>query len=453
MKHLYAAYLLLLLLVCPAARAQIGMGGSTSPSAVLDLKSPANNKGFLMPRLTSAQRKAIASPAPGLMVFDTDKGTLYLFDGQNWLPLAITTPGMLGINRTASDGTIGDRFGSSVSISGDYAIVGGYRGAYIFARIGNNWIEQQKLSNSDARAGDLFGVSVAVSGDYAIVGCYSTVGIARPAYVFFRNGTVWTQQAMLTGSDSSVDFGTSVAISGDNMLVGDNGKAYIFNRSGTTWSQVSRLIGDGTTGDLFGISVAISGTRAIVGASIKTINGKTNQGAAYIFENFIGGIWSQQAMLTASDGEVNDYFGRSVAISGTYAVVGAYGKGTFGIADVGAAYIYSRNASSWSFQQKLTPQEQSGVRFGSSVSISGNYALVSQPYPPFGTTIAQSNATLYTLTGASWTLVRYIVDPLYNLVESGASVSISNGAFIIGGPANQSNLTTTVGKVSFGTVD
>ena len=61
----------------------VGIGTSTpQTSAALDISS--NNKGLLIPRMTSALRKAIPSPSVGLLVFDTDKNAMYLFDGQNW---------------------------------------------------------------------------------------------------------------------------------------------------------------------------------------------------------------------------------------------------------------------------------------------------------------------------------------------------------------------------------
>ncbi|MEA1966066.1 MAG: FG-GAP repeat protein, partial [Euryarchaeota archaeon] len=83
------------------------------------------------------------------------------------------------VKLTASDGAAGDFFGYSVAISGDYAVVGAREdddagsasgSAYIFKRDGTVWTEQAKITASDGAAGDLFGMSVAISGDYAVVG-------------------------------------------------------------------------------------------------------------------------------------------------------------------------------------------------------------------------------------------------------------------------------------------
>jgi hypothetical protein len=107
----------------------------------------------------------------------------------------------------------GDWFGVAVSISGDYAIVGAFhdddRGAdsgsaYIFSRSGNGtWTRQAKLTAGDGAAGDWFGMSVSISGDYAIVGAPfdddNGTG-SGSAYVFHRSGSTWTQQAKLTAA-------------------------------------------------------------------------------------------------------------------------------------------------------------------------------------------------------------------------------------------------------------
>ena len=135
---------------------------------------------------------------------------------------------------TASDAAAHDRFGQSVSIDGDYAIVGangnddagtGSGSAYIFVRSGTNWTQQAKLTASDAAEGDHFGTSVSISGDYAIVGAHANDdggSYSGSAYIFVRSGTNWTEQAKLTASDANGadEFGISVSIDGDYAIVG-----------------------------------------------------------------------------------------------------------------------------------------------------------------------------------------------------------------------------------------
>ena len=92
--------------------------------------------------------------------------------------------------------------------------------------------------------------------------------------------------------------------------------------SGNTWTQQAELTAsDGAASDDFGYSVAVSGTTAVVGAWGR----HSATGAAYVFGESAN-TWTQQAELTASDGAASDDFGYSVAVSGTTAVVGAYGN-------------------------------------------------------------------------------------------------------------------------------
>ena len=200
------------------------------------------------------------------------------------------------------------------------------------------WSEQQKLTASDAAPNDDFGTSVALSGDTAVVGAPfdDDAGSASgSAYVFVRSGTRWSQQQKLTASDAAPndDFGLAVAVSGDTAVVGAigdddagrvSGAAYVFVRSGTRWSQQQKLTAsDAASNDLFGISVAVSGDTAVVGARGDDDAGGVNSGAAYVFVRS-GTRWSEQQKLTASDAAAGIRFGNSVAVSGDTAVVGAF---------------------------------------------------------------------------------------------------------------------------------
>jgi hypothetical protein len=242
----------------------------------------------------------------------------------------------------AGDATEGDNFGRSVSISGDYAIVGApfnddnevdSGSAYIFFRDGTSWKEQAKLTAGDPGREDNFGYAAAIDGDYAIVGAWAKGGDETgAAYIFFRSGTNWKEQAKLTASDPAEGnfFGRTVAISGDYAIVGspfnddggkDVGSAYIFFRNGTTWKEQVKLIaGDAEEGDQLGSAVAISGDYAIIGSPADDDAG-SKSGSAYIFFRS-GNTWTEQAKLTAGDAAEKDNFGSAVTISGKTALVG-----------------------------------------------------------------------------------------------------------------------------------
>ena len=110
---------------------------------------------------------------------------------------------------------------------------------------------------------------------------------------------------------------------GDDDNGDGSGSAYVFKRSGTTWIEEAKLLpSDGASSDQFEYSVSIFGDYAVVGAMWHSDNGPQS-GSAYVFKRN-GTSWAQEAKLLPSDGAEADEFGRSVSISGDYAVVGAY---------------------------------------------------------------------------------------------------------------------------------
>jgi hypothetical protein len=296
----------------------------------------------------------------------------------------------------ASDAAAGDQFGWSVAISGNYAIVGAYiddnnanesGSAYIFELSNGTWTEKQKLLASDGAESDRFGESVAISGNYAIVGARRKDNYTGSAYIFELSNGTWTEKQKLLASDgeSSDHFGHSVAISGNYAIVGaysddnyysNSGSAYIFELSNGTWSQQQKLLasnGFGRSNDQFGWSVAISGNYAIVGAQGDDDNGESS-GSAFIFE-LSNGTWTEKQKLLASDGATYDSFGRSVAISGNYAIVGAYADDDKGN-NSGSAFSFELINGTWTEKKLLASDGASGARVGDSVAISGNYAIV-----------------------------------------------------------------------------
>src|SRR5436190_15792456 len=265
---------------------------------------------------------------------NSDQGSAYVFvrSGATWTQQQ---------KLTASDGAAGDFFGISVAISGDTIIVGAFGhgfgsntsdqgAAYVFVRVGATWTQQRKLAANDGTASDRFGGSVAINGETAVVGAE----LDDSAYVYLRDGTTWTQQQKLTASDGVAfdSFGVCVAISGETIVVGawnddvganpKQGSAYVFVRSLTTWTQQQKLTaGDGAPSDLVGETGAISAETIGVGAPLDNVGANSDQGSAYVFVRS-GTTWAQQQKLTASDGAPDDEFG-TVAISGDSVVAGA----------------------------------------------------------------------------------------------------------------------------------
>ncbi|MFZ4706609.1 MAG: FG-GAP repeat protein [Bacteroidales bacterium] len=338
---------LLILALGIKVNAQVAINANSAlpdNSAMLDISG--TSKGVLLPRMTSIQRKAIVNPATGLMVFDTDKSCFYYFDGSVWQALVASydanTP---GISKFASDAAAGDQFGYSVAISGDYAVVGAPYAdinghldqgvAYIFFRSGGVWAEQAKISASNGKASDYFGYSVAIDGDYVVVGApFRDVPVNAPFFPPPVND--------------------------------DQGTVYVFKRTVTTWNQQSILvIADGATGDRFGTSVSVSGNYLVAGAPYADYNSPNPQvlpsqyraGVAYVF-NTNGTIWTLHATLAGGLESIlpgwgwvcdSGEMGMSVSISNTTIIAGAPNVRTSSNQSLrnGAAFIFNLVNGIW----------------------------------------------------------------------------------------------------------
>ncbi|MHC4698347.1 MAG: FG-GAP repeat protein, partial [Planctomycetota bacterium] len=202
------------------------------------------------------------------------------------------------------------------------------------------------LTADDGVAGDLLGISAAIGGDYAFLGALSgdkdTVFNCGSVYVFRRDGVSWVQHQELNAWDASAfdEFGYSVSVGGDLLVVGapkgeipgysDTGVVDVFRRNGQTWTQQVQLVAGHfyrEQGARFGEAVALdaeppSGARLIVGASDRTVDFKKT-GEVYFFEQQGTGLWETMGFPRAATTGDNDKFGSVVSISGDWAIVGA----------------------------------------------------------------------------------------------------------------------------------
>lgn len=344
----------------------------------------------------------------------SDAGSAYMYEidsAGNWVETQ---------KIVASDREEKDYFGWAVSLSGDYAILGadgegsnvypGAGAAYIFERdVSGDWIEVKKLVPATRIQFADFGSSVSIHGNYAIVGSPSEMNNipgaenGGAAYLFERDNTgEWNLVQRIVANDSTEDamFGHSVSIHNNVALIGAiferrdasganeilaAGAAYIFERDSMgIWNQVQKIVAsDRAEIDFLGSSVSISENYALVGAMLEEEVPLEDAGAVYIFEKDSIGTWSQMQKIIASDADSMDYFGRSVSISGDLLVVGAYREDE-GLADndsinnAGAAYLFQRESNgNWSQIQKLVEPERGDLyHFGYSVSISGTDVII-----------------------------------------------------------------------------
>ena len=296
------------------------------------------------------------------------------------------------------DGADRDWFGFSVSISGDYTVVGaparneaGIKSgcAYVFARTGETWTKRSKLTPPDGAADAWFGYSVSISGERAMVGAVGDDekgSKAGAVYIFEPGDPNWPMRQKITAEDAEADdkFGFSVCINGDDAIVGaikdddsgdDAGAVYILHFDGENWLQQQKLLpSDGQAGNWFGYSVSIDGNYAAAGAIYDNENG-VNSGSAYVFKRY-GQSWVEEAKLVASDAAAGDKFGYSVSVTGDSVIVGARLDDDNGSSS-GSAYVFSRKGLDWSTEQKLTASDGApGDWLGFSVAGSADYAIV-----------------------------------------------------------------------------
>jgi len=234
------------------------------------------------------------------------------------------------------------------------------------------WQEQQMIVASDKSFVSEFGHSVSIYGNYIVVGSPGADNGGN-SYVFYGNPSppigqpVWTEMQIIKASDYAVDdhFGSSVSIYYDYFVVGDysededvaggntltsSGSAYIFryDSKNSVWSQRQKITASQRAiADYFGTSVAIYDNYILVGAigedeDANNTNTMANPGSVYFFKyNSTSATWAQNQKIVASNREDNSDFGRAIAMNANNIIIGSPKKdGAFSVTDVGSSYLY-----------------------------------------------------------------------------------------------------------------
>lgn len=305
----------------------------------------------------------------------------------------------------AADRATGDAFGASVVLQGTtaviaapYVVVGGHQqagAAYVFDYDGTQWVQTQKLTSDAPALIETFGDSVAIDGTTIVVGASGNRGpngepSVGAAYVFEKSAGTWALARKLVGNPRAARdlFGISVAVSGDVILVGASqatwtdagpglGRVHVFERGTGDWAETGVLhASDGVEGDYFGAALAFDGNRALIGAPAASIEGRSYQGAAYVYEHS-GSDWVEQTKLSAAEGGEMGVFGRAVALRGDRALIGA--PGDLGFA--GAAYLFSLTSGAWAETAQLAASDGVvGDYLGWAVAVGPDAAFVGAPH-------------------------------------------------------------------------
>ncbi len=407
------------------------------------------------------------------------------------------------ISVTPDEVSVGDNFGSSLAIDGDYAVVAartklhisasdgqthfGVGAVYVYFRnSAGDWTYLKKLMASDYSQGDEFGSSVSISGDYIVVGAQyededetgsNRESNAGSAYVFKKDhgGTdSWGEIKKIVADDREFDdrFGVSVDVGGDYIVVGalsedrdlapghhlrDAGAAYIFRKDEggvDGWGQIKKIVSsDESSDDFFGGSVSISGELIAVSA-VEDVNETelvVNAGAVYLFQKDQGGDnhWGELKRIIAPDLAAEDRFGNDIFLSNNYLIVGARledddTSGLRTVSSAGSAYIYEKDQdglNNWGFIQKLVSFDRSEQDlFGTSVAISDEYAIVgssSEDEDELGSNAVNSAGAVYVFKKSTngWTLQQKLVasDRLAS-DKFGSAVAMGGNAILVGAP-------------------
>ncbi len=333
-------------------------------------------------------------------------------------------------------------FGESTGISGDFAIVGApgdsLNGppnagvAYVYARSSSGWLLQATLQSNTPMTSGRFGCSVTIDGDTLAVGDDSQSQVH--VFTFSEITSTWIRQATLQGGDTATSdqFGSSVHMNDDTLVVGaildddsgtNAGAAYVFTRTGGIWTEHSKLLGSAVDENhRFGTSVSVQGDHLLVGSP----HGNGDRGEVYAFE-CSGGSWNEEDRFVAANSVASDRFGFSVSMSGQVALIGApFRDGAEESA--GAAYFFSRSESTWTEQQEISGDAGHFFEYGYSVDVDGTTAVIGTPEFQGG---ASGSIYVYTVAGNIWSMEEKMTG---NGGIFGSSVSICGDDVFAGAP-------------------
>jgi len=362
----------------------------------------------------------------------------------------------------AGSGQIGAELGASVAIEGATAMIGapgaftaaGGASAgevYVMNRQGEAWEVQQRLTGGSPLGGERFGATLDLDGDTAMIGApdYDQPATNQgAAYIFTRENEVWSKQTQLIAPEpeTSQRFGRVIALSGDTAAVGlpssvmDESVVQIFTRSGGEWSagEVVKLSHEDEV-ESFGSAVALEGNTLLVGAPAAF--GSSVESSAHVFTRS-DSVWTRQATLKAvKDGfDIGLGFGSAVALSGDTALIGA--PDDFPIADrsrgFGRAYFFKRTGSNWAVEDTVYSGEgPHSDRFGTDVALDGDVAVIGAQYSKTPQYRARHlSACIFTRDNGRWERQRVHetkdAEGLIAIPEHGSSVAVDGNHVLVG---------------------
>lgn len=334
---------------------------------------------------------------------------------------------------TKIESSVDSDFGKSVSISGNYLIVGdsylGYH--YIYRQSLSGWDEVDS-DNKDSN----YGYSVDISNYYAVIGYPSEnkVNVIQKDEGGIDNWGNINSSLQSNDIEPGDDFGESVAICDNYIIVGapkkENGSAYLFEIDDNDYiTQIKKMAPLSSGNAYFGISVAMTNNYIAIGATGEDVNA----GSVYIYYKE-DDEWKFIQRITSSDRMNNDNFGNSIGIYSYLLVVGAEEKHYNDIIDSGGAYVYKLSSDEkWYEVKKINPPLVDGddfedSNFGHSVAINEDFVIIGASQLNSG----EGGAFIYSRL-QNWNLINKVdIDNSTTEAEIGTSVAVEGSYFAIG---------------------
>ncbi|HWS26319.1 MAG TPA: FG-GAP repeat protein [Xanthomonadales bacterium] len=359
--------------------------------------------------------------------------------------------GWSAASRLALAATAQMELGAALAIADGVALVGAPGAAAgevrVLTQVGGAWTQTAVLSASDGVAGDRFGNALSVDAGRAAIGAVAALFSEGKTYLYSRSGNAFTLADALDIADGETAnrFGTSVALAAGGVLIGADldrvgpnrgqGSVRWFQPQGLDYVQTTQLNnGNGAMYDRYGTAVAVSGEFALVGAYLEDTDAGPDAGAAHWFQR-VGGQWNYGGQLLAPDGAIEDRFGIAVDIDGERMAVGAFWDVVGSNIDQGSVYIYRRVGADWIFEAKLVADDGGeGDYFGFALSLDGDRLLVGARGASAPAS-EQGLAYVFVRDGTGWSQeARLELAGINSLAYFGASVALAGDLALVGAP-------------------
>jgi len=276
----------------------------------------------------NANVAAIGSARDTFVSSEPEQGSVAIFEynGSSWFyKTTLIDP----------DGRGNDLFGCSIAINGDEIVVGapgangGSGAAIVFDRTADHWLWSARLTPTKNPPGALAGTSIAAFQESKIlVGAPLEGDSTGAAYLFERLGSDWIERRIAADDGVPGDsFGGSVAMAGGTIVVsapgknGNTGGIYIFSETGTAIALEQKFVLPASSfHDYLGYSVAMDESKILIG--------RPGLNRAHLLAKK-DGVWEPRLTFFGDQSE----FGAAVSLSDDSVIIGAPGDG-------GRAYIF-----------------------------------------------------------------------------------------------------------------